>query len=314
MEEIRTILRENPLYPGRMRELASMPERLYNLGELPDDGIPSVAIVGAKLCSSYGRGTAYQFGMALAKCGVQIISGMAAGIDASAQAGALDGGGKSFAVLAGGVDICYPRGNIDLYGRLIRNGGILSEQPPGTKNIGYLFPTRNRIISALSDIVLVVEAKAQSGSLITVDFALSQGKTVFAVPGRVGDLLSDGCNYLIAQGAGIAYSPEAVLHELKIMHDTISFAKSRSRIARFRRSVEKRILSNAAFTEEEKRVFRALSWEDAYTPDQIAAAASVELPTVRAALTHLLREKLIHEPARDSYQKGRPQGLIVPSS
>ena len=146
---------------------------------------------------------------------MQIISGMAYGIDAEAHKGALEGGTPTYAVLAGGVDICYPRGNRPLYDRILReNGGILSEQPPGMRARNYFFPARNRIISGLADLVLIVEAREKSGSLITAQWALDQGKIVYAVPGPVNEALSMGCHKLIYDGAGIAYSPEILLREL----------------------------------------------------------------------------------------------------
>jgi len=206
---------EDPDYPQRLRPYKGMPHRLYCLGKLPEDK-PSVAIVGARQCDYYGHMQAFEFGRVLASYGIQIISGMAVGVDSYAQEGALHAGGRTYAVLGCGVDICYPPGNRVLYDRIMKSGGILSELEPGTPPLSCHFPQRNRIISALADIVLVIEAKMKSGSLITADFALEQGKTVFALPGRVGDLLSDGCNYLIAQGAGIAYSPEAILSELHL--------------------------------------------------------------------------------------------------
>ena len=303
--QMRLIHRGSAEYPGKMQELSGMPETLYAIGSLPDPDTPSVAIVGARLCSSYGRETALMFGRALAEKGVQIISGMAAGIDGSAQEGALSGGGKSFAVLAGGADVCYPRAHTTLYNQLKKQGGVLSEQPPGTPPKPYYFPSRNRLISALSDIVLVVEARARSGSLITVDFALTQGKTVFAVPGRVGDPLSDGCNYLIAQGAGIAYSPDAILSELKLTHDTISFVKSRERAGRFRHAAILSVENSTTLTPEAKTVYRKLSFDTAFCPDAIAGKTDLPLPLVRAALSELMRENLITEPERDSYQRTR---------
>jgi DNA processing protein len=136
---------------------------------------------------------------------------MARGIDGIAQKAALDAGGKSYAVLGCGVDICYPEENRDLYERLQQQGGILSEYPPGMQPIAKLFPPRNRIISGLSDLVLVIEARKRSGTLITVDMALEQGREVYALPGRVSDALSDGCNRLIRQGAGPATCPEDIL-------------------------------------------------------------------------------------------------------
>mgnify|MGYP000945836179 CR=1 FL=1 len=141
---------------------------------------------------------------------------MARGIDGSGQRGAILGGGKTFGILAGGVDICYPRENIDLYMKVQESGGLIGENPVGSAPLAWQFPMRNRIISGLSDIVLIIEAKEKSGSLITVDLALEQGKDVFAVPGRVTDELSRGCNELIKYGAGIARKPEDILEELGI--------------------------------------------------------------------------------------------------
>jgi DNA processing protein len=224
-EKIRIVKNGEADYPVRLLPYRGMPEKLFYLGELPEDR-PTVAIVGARLCDYYGHMQAFEFGRALASYGVQIVSGMALGADSYALEGALHAGGRVFAVLGCGVDICYPRSNQVLYDRIIRNGGILSEFEPGTLPLSFHFPQRNRIISALADIVLVIEAKMKSGSLITADFALEQGKTVFALPGRVGDLLSDGCNYLIAQGSGIAYSAEAILSELHLT-DGSAYAGSR---------------------------------------------------------------------------------------
>lgn len=210
--------KEDKQYPKRMQPYKGMPQKIYLKGALPGEQIPSVAIVGARMCSPYGRQQAYTYAKLLARHGVQVISGMALGVDSYAHEGALDGGGMTFAVLGCGVDICYPAQNRSLYARIQKQGGILSEFPLGTAPLARHFPMRNRIISALSDLVLVVEAKEKSGSLITADFALEQGKTVLALPGRVDDELSKGCNRLIAQGAGVAYSVESVLNELDMVY------------------------------------------------------------------------------------------------
>lgn len=217
--QIRRVERSSGEYPDRLRDLNRMPKELYVIGSLPRDDRPSAAIVGARLCSPYGRAQAYRYARELAAAGVQIISGMARGVDGCAHRGALEGGGDTWAVLGCGVDICYPRENRDLYQDIPRRGGLISEYPPGRPPLGSQFPARNRIISALADLVLVVEARERSGSLITVDFALEQGKTVYAVPGRAGDPLSAGCNRLIAQGAGIALSPRELLEEWGITPD-----------------------------------------------------------------------------------------------
>lgn len=209
-------VRNHPMYPERLKVLADSPERLYVLGNLPEPGKKSVAIVGARACSAYGRKQARYFAVSLAARGIQVISGLAAGIDAAAHEGALEGGGKTFAVLGCGTDICYPRENYGLYRRIREQGGLLSEYEPGVAPHAWHFPRRNRIISGLADLILVVEAKQRSGALITADCGLEQGKIVCAVPGRLGDALSAGCNQLIAQGAGIALSPELLLEELGI--------------------------------------------------------------------------------------------------
>lgn len=208
---------EDKDYPQRLKSLARMPVGLYVKGRLPLENRPTVAIAGARMCSAYGRQQAFTYAKTLAEYGVQVISGLAYGIDASAHEGALAGGGKTYAVLGCGVDICYPKENYPLYrNMLIKGGGVVSEFPLGSAPESWHFPVRNRIISGLSDVVLIVEAKERSGSLITADYALEQGKAVFALPGRVGDELSRGCNYLLYQGAGVAYQPECILHELGI--------------------------------------------------------------------------------------------------
>lgn len=211
---IRVLFYEDREYPERLRDIPEPPNMLYVRGNVPDGSMPGVSIVGARLCSDYGRYTARKFAYALAEAGVQIISGMALGIDGISHRAAMEAGGRTFAVLGCGVDVCYPAQNRDIYERIPAQGGILSEYPPGTAPCAGLFPRRNRIISGLADVLLVIEARKKSGTLITVDAALEQGKEVYALPGRVTDALSGGCNGLIAQGAGIATSPEQLLEEL----------------------------------------------------------------------------------------------------
>lgn len=219
-ECIQYIRREAFGYPQKLKRYPNMPSGLYVRGRLPDEARPSVAVVGARRSSPYGNEAARRFAGELAAAGVQIISGMAWGIDGMAHEGALEAGGDTFAVLGCGADVCYPAGHRQLYERLSEQGGIISEYEPGTSPRPCFFPARNRIISGLADLVLVVEAKERSGSLITADFALEQGKDVFAVPGRLGDELSRGCLNLIRQGAGLADSPETILEALGISRKT----------------------------------------------------------------------------------------------
>lgn len=204
-------------YPSRLLQIEDPPFGLYVKGRLPRPERAAVGIVGTRMASPYGREQARIFAAELAKEGVQIISGMARGVDGVAGRGALDTSDDSYAVLGGGVDICYPRENKDLYEALIDRGGLLTEYRPGLAPQNTFFPARNRIISGLSDIILVVEAREQSGTLITVDRALEQGKDVWALPGRRGDRNSAGCNRLIRQGAGIALSPELLLEALGLL-------------------------------------------------------------------------------------------------
>ncbi len=204
-------------YPLQLLSYERMPEELYVIGKFPDPERPAVAIVGARKCSYYGWQEAFRFGEVLAAEGVQIISGMALGCDAAGHAGALKAGGSTFAVLGCGADVCYPLSNRNIYEQIPASGGIISEYEPGEPAVGWHFPIRNRIISAFADIVLVAEARKKSGSLITVEYALEQGKSVYAIPGRNRDPFSAGSNQLIAQGAGIAASPELLLEELKAM-------------------------------------------------------------------------------------------------
>ncbi len=203
-------------YPKRLLQLLDKPILLYSLGKLPDEQKKMAAIVGARNCTRYGYCIAEEIGKIFGRNGVCTVSGMARGIDAAGQWGTLEGGSESYGVLGCAVDICYPGENRQLYDELAEKGGIISEFGPGIRPYACNFPMRNRIISGLSDFVVVVEAREKSGSLITVDFALEQGKEVYAVPGRMTDLLSRGCNRLIAQGAGILSDLDSLLEDCNI--------------------------------------------------------------------------------------------------
>lgn len=201
-------------YPERLRRLMDPPYCLWLKGSLPEESQKIVAIVGARNCSGYGEATARTIARELAKRGAGIISGMAYGIDAAAHTGALPQ--QTWAVLGCGVDICYPNGHRRLYEQIAQSGGVLSEAPLGCPPLKHLFPRRNRIISGLADAVVVVEARKKSGSLITADLALEQGKLVCAVPGRISDELSYGANWLLSQGAYVLYSLEEFFQDLNL--------------------------------------------------------------------------------------------------
>lgn len=212
--EIRVLMRQDAEYPQRLLKIPGPPKKLYVLGRVPSERILTVALIGARDCSEYGKYVASGLGAALGRRGIQVVSGMARGIDGISQEAALNAGGSSFGVLGCGVDICYPAGNRRIYDKLRLGGGLLSEYPPGTPPLPGHFPPRNRIVSGLADVVVVVEAREKSGTLITVDMALEQGREVYVVPGRMTDPLSAGCNRLLKLGAGLILSEEEFLEEL----------------------------------------------------------------------------------------------------
>lgn len=215
---LRYVAREDAEFPARLLCIPQPPKGLYVIGDFPREDLPSVAIIGARDCSLYGENVARILGKRLGEKGIQVISGMARGIDGIGQEAALLAGGRSFGVLGCGVDICYPKSNLRLYERLKVQGGLISEFPPGTMPRAQHFPSRNRIVSGLSDIVVVVQARVKSGTLITVDMALDQGREVYVVPGRITDALSAGCNRLMKMGAGILLDTEEFLEELAGIH------------------------------------------------------------------------------------------------
>lgn len=204
-------------YPTKLKEIDDAPSALFVKGKLPDENMPLVAIIGSRNCSNYGSMMAKQLGKRLAENRIGVISGLARGIDGIGQLAALENGGCSFGVLGSGVDVCYPEENYDLYERLANgecHSGVISEFVPKTPVERNHFPMRNRIISGLADAIVVIEAKEKSGTLITVERALEQGKNVYAIPGRLNDRLSYGCNRLISQGAGIIWDLDEFVGEI----------------------------------------------------------------------------------------------------
>ena len=210
---------EQPEFPEKVRHIHNPPYALYYVGKLPEENRKTVAIVGARTRSAYGSQVATELGKTLAQNGVQVVSGLARGIDRDAHQVALDGGGDTYAVLGCGVDICYPNENKYLYNKMIETGGVISEYPPGTKPVPGQFPARNRIIAGLCECIVVVEAKEKSGSLITADFAMEEGRDIYAVPGRICDALSQGCNRLIKQGAGALINIDDFLSDLDVLSE-----------------------------------------------------------------------------------------------
>lgn len=204
------------LYPPLLRTIHDPPVLLYLLGNIDCLAKPSVALIGSRAATSYGKRISAQLAGQLARAGVVVTSGLAMGIDGCAHAGCLEAGGETMAVLGCGVDILYPRSHAALYSRIQEKGLVISEYPLGTRPDGFRFPARNRIISGLAQGVIVVEATCKSGSLITARLALDQGREVFAVPGRIDSMKSEGTHRLIQQGAKLVQSAEDVLVELQL--------------------------------------------------------------------------------------------------
>ena len=201
-------------YPQLLREIADPPLHLWTEGDRAALSAPGVAIVGARAASEEGRTTAYEIAFDLARAGIVVISGLARGVDSAAHRGALDAGGKTIAVLGTGIDLVYPAENTELARRIAERGLLVTEFPLGSAPEDWHFPRRNRIISGLSKVVVVVEAREKSGSLITARLAADQGRDVMAVPGSVIDGRNRGANALLKDGAKLVESAVDILQEL----------------------------------------------------------------------------------------------------
>ena len=276
-------------YPERLKMTQGHPFGLFCKGSLPPGDVYCVAVIGARNCSEYGRMMARRFASDLAGYGVTIVSGMAYGIDGISQEAALNAGGRSYAVLGCGVNTCYPASNRVLYERLKENGGVLSEYGIYTKPSARLFPARNRIISGLADILLVVEAREKSGTMITVDMALEQGREVTVIPGRITDPLSTGCNRLIKQGATPVMSAEDIMYMLDE-----SFDNNRKTVK----------LPKVKLDKNEKKVYELLE-PYARSIGDLSEASGLELKDVICSLVELGIKGLAAETGKGYYVRTR---------
>ena len=303
-------------FPEKLKEIPDAPPFLFYKGELPGRDVPAVAMVGSRKCSIYGREMCLKFAERLAGAGILIISGMAAGVDGFSHRGAIKAGGKTMAVLGCGVDVCYPSMNRDIFDTLsgvdsfysrsltgkkdndkdpdgngLHFGCLISEYYPGDKALPYNFPQRNRIISGLCDILLVVEAGKKSGTFITVDHALEQGREIFAIPGRIGDSVSDGCNSLIKNGAMMATEPEDIIEELKAKY-TMLLAAEKSR----------KKGKKTEIPEDEKKVYENLDVVPTQI-NEIAERTGMEPGTLGQLLIGMELKGLIKEVGKNLYIK-----------
>lgn len=272
-KKIMFITKFEPTYPNLLKEIYNPPIGIYIKGNLPSEKYKKVSIIGSRKCSEYGMTVSYKLSKDLAKNKVVVVSGMAKGIDASAHRGAIDGDFFTIAVLGCGIDVCYPAENRTIRERIIEKGCLLSEYPPSTQPIPAYFPIRNRIISGLSAATIVVEAAKKSGTLITVEQALEQGREVFAVPGNITSKLSHGTNDLIKQGATLVSDATDVLENLGIEKKT-----------EFNEEIEKNI--NKLLAPSEKLVYDCISFQP-ISIEEVVIKTNSQIPTVQYIVTML---------------------------
>ena len=285
---IQLLTRDDDGYPAALAQIPAPPPLIYVRGQLEEVDRWSVAVVGTRAPSTYGRDAAHRIAGDLASAGVTVVSGLALGIDTIAHAAALEAGGRTLAVLASGIDQVYPERNRGLANEIMARGALISEFPIGTRPIPQLFPVRNRIISGLSLGTLVVEAGVKSGALITVRYALEQGRDVFAIPGPIFSPLSAGPNQLIRDGAGLVTQAQDILEALN--------------------------LSTAAIQQEVQATFPDDPTEAAlfelvgYTPqhiDELRRQSDLPIPLVSSTLAMLELKGLIRQSGAMQYVRAR---------
>lgn len=259
-------------YPPLLRQVENAPTVLYVKGALKPEDELALAIVGTRKASNYGAQAAYKFAQQLVSNGITIISGLAQGIDTAAHKGALDGGGRTVAVIGCGLDIVYPRENQKLHDAIIENGAVISEFPIGTPPDARNFPQRNRVISGMALGVLVAEAPERSGAIITATAAAEQGREVFAIPGNIFNKASGGTNRLIQDGAKLVMKVEDILAELNIAHDTIQTRIKTERIM--------------PVSEDEKRLMQQLTADPIHI-DDLVRLCGLPIQTIHSTLTML---------------------------
>lgn len=283
---------ESKEYPEQLRVIPDSPIALYLKGKFPTPEEPTIAIIGARECTRYGSEMARFFGRELGRAGVQIVSGLARGIDGMAHEGAIEANAYTIGVLGCGIDVVYPEENYHLFMQMEQCGGILSESGLGVKACAGLFPQRNRLISGLSDGILVVEAMEKSGTFITVDQGLEQGKEIFALPGRNIDVKSRGCNNLIKMGAHIVTEVSDIL---EILHAKSTETMKVAELTDVDKFVHKNLLAP-----NEKIVYSCLRVEPQYL-DEIICKARIAPQEVCMALNHLIVMGGVVETTRNYY-------------
>lgn len=293
---IKFVCQNNKSYPLLLKDIPDAPLGFYMIGDMPEDTLNKVGVIGARKCTQYGAMSAYKFGKELGENNVVVVSGMAMGIDSMAHKGALDGKGKTIAVLGCGLDIVYPPSNRELRDEIINNGCIISEFPVGTPPYPANFPSRNRIISGISDAVLVVESAKKSGTLITVGQALEQGRDVFAIPGNINNPMSEGTNNLIKDCAFPATNVDDILSNLGIIY---KYSKNNKKPSNY---TEKSENEKNLLAPDEKIVYACIK-ESPVTIDEIILKANINIQTAQYVLTMLEIKGYIQKLAGQRYIK-----------
>ncbi|MAT13691.1 MAG: DNA-protecting protein DprA [Planctomyces sp.] len=276
------LLRGTDEYPMLLDDIPDAPQILYHKGDIQPADQLAVAIVGSRRCTPYGLDQANKIGSALARAGVTVVSGLARGIDAAAHRGALDAGGRTLAVFATGLGTVYPPEHRDLAARVEQQGALITESCYDQLPIAGLFPQRNRIISGLSLGVILIEASRKSGSLHTARHAMEQGREVFAVPGRIDSLESQGCLDLIRDGATLIRSVEDVLDELGPLAQPVQ-TKNKGEV---RKPIELNL------NEQETEILNVLT-SDPQHIDEVLRAVSLDPSRVLSTLTVLEMKQLV---------------------
>lgn len=278
-------------YPSSLKELYDSPIGLYWKGNYVVDR-PCVAIVGTRRATLYGRSVAKRFASELARMGFCIVSGMARGIDTAAHEGALEVGGKTVAVLGCGIDIIYPPENLDLYKQISGEGAVVSEFPFACRADRHTFPMRNRVVTGMSEAVIVIESAAAGGSMITARFAGEQGRALFAVPGRIDQSSSEGCHQLLRDGATLVTSVDDILEELR-------YTRPQVRELDFSEPAESPQLNLSA---EEQIVYASFEGGERVSIDEVSERLSQPASQVSAILMGLELKRYIVKRADGGFE------------
>lgn len=287
-------------YPKLLKEINDPPIGLYRKGSYLFEQ-PCIAIVGSRRTTLYGQSVAKKLGAQLAQLGFCVVSGLARGIDTAAHEGALSVGGKTVAVLGCGVDIVYPPENLDLYRRIAQTGAVLSEFPFGRKADRQTFPMRNRVVSGISEGVVVVESDVSGGAMITARFAGEQGRLIFAVPGRIDQATSHGCHQLIRDGATLLTSVDDILSELNYLD---GLHPKTAKLDQDEPDLLERLMPTLSVAE--RQVAESFAGGSILGIDALAAATGLSAAEISVALMGLELKRLIAKRVDGQYEARSP--------